>query len=215
MSLNIVLKLYLTVDFFSLIYQTISVKMGNSLKPQNKTQDVLLSEKANIVWSTIFALVALVIVAGNSLTIAAFTTRRLVRRRTHFFLISLAVADMMVGAVAIPLYIYLSLQARLQKGAVHHVFEAVDILSGLASVFTLGTISAERLFAIGWPLVHRILRKRFYFTLIGLAWSSALVISMINLLYRYKIVPYFATLDIVLTALLTSFVIICAAYIAL
>lgn len=215
MSLNIVLKLYLTVDFFSLIYQTISVKMGNSLKPQNKTQDVLLSEKANIVWSTIFALVALVIVAGNALTIAAFTTRRLVRRRTHFFLISLAVADMMVGAVAIPLYIYLSLQARLQKGAVHHVFEAVDILSGLASVFTLGTISAERLFAIGWPLVHRILRKRFYFTLIGLAWSSALVISMINLLYRYKIVPYFATLDIVLTALLTSFVIICAAYIAL
>lgn len=200
----------------SLILQIASFAMGNSLKPQNKTQDVLLSEKANIAWSTIFAIVAIVTVAGNSLTIAAFTTKRLVRRRTHFFLISLALADMMVGVVAIPLYIYLSYQtAGLQKGAVDHVFEAADILSGLASVFTLGMISTERLFAIGWPLAHRILRKRIYFGFIGLAWFSAFIISMINLLYRYKIVPYFATLDIVLTALLTSFVITCAAYIAL
>ena len=189
--------------------------MGNSLKPQNKTQDVLLSDRANIVWSTIFAIVAVVIVAGNSLAIAAFTSRRLVRRRTHFFLISLAVADMMVGAVAAPLYIYLSIQTDHRKGAVHHVFEAVDILAGLASVFTLGMISAERLFAIGWPLMHRVLRKRNYFSFIGFAWLSALLISMINLLYRYKVVPYFATIDIVLTALLTSFLITCTSYIAL
>lgn len=111
--------------------------MGNSLKPQNETEDDLLSEKANIAWSTIFALVAVIILAGNFLTVAAFTTRRLVRRRTHFFLISLAVADLMVGALVIPLYIYLSMQTDLPKGAVYHVFEAVDILAGLASVFTL------------------------------------------------------------------------------
>ena len=189
--------------------------MGNSLKPQNKTQDVSLSEKANIAWSTIFALVAVIILAGNSLTVAAFTTRRLVRRRTHFFLISLAVADLMVGALVIPLYIYLSIQTDLPKGAVHHVFEAADILAGLASVFTLAMISAERLVAVGWPLVHRMFRKRSYFNFIGLAWLFALAISVINLLYRYKIVPYFATLDIVLTALLTSIVFTCTAYIAL
>lgn len=190
--------------------------MGNSLGPQpNRTQEVDLSENANIAWSTVFAAVAVVIVAGNALTIAAFTTKRLVRRRTLFFLISLAVADMMVGAVAIPLYIYVSFPTGSQKGAVHHLYEAVDILSGLASVFTLAMISVERFFAIGWPLVHRRLRKRVYFSFIGLGWFSALTISMINLLYRYKIAPYVATLDIVLTALLTSFVITCAAYFAL
>ena len=190
--------------------------MGNSLKPQpNRTQEFVLSEKANIAWSSTFGLVAVVIVAGNALTIAAFTTKRLVRRRALLFLISLAIADMMVGAVAIPLYIYLSFHTSVQKGAVHHIYEAVDILSGLASVFTLAMISAERLFAIGWPLLHRILRKRVYFSFIGLAWFFALTISMINLLYRYKIVPYFATLDIVLTALCTSFVITCVAYIVL
>ena len=189
--------------------------MGNSLKPRNNTEDVLLSDKANIAWNTIFAVAAVIIVAGNSLTIAAFTTRRLMRRRAHFFLISLAVADMMVGAVAIPLYMYLSLRTGLQKGAVHHVFETVDILAGLTSVFTLGMISAERFFAIGWPLLHRILRKRFYFSFIGLAWFFALVISVINLLYRYKILPYFATVDIVLTSLLSSIIFTCSAYIAL
>lgn len=201
---------------FSFTQQIFSFKMGNSLKSQpNKTQEVVLSEKANIAWSTVFAMVAVVIVAGNALTIAAFTTRRLVRKRTLFFLISLAIADVMVGAVAIPLYIFLSVQTDLQKGAVHHLFEAVDILSGLASVFTLAMISVERFFAISWPLVHRRLRKRVYFGFIGLGWFSALAISMINLLYRYKIAPYVATLDIVLTALLTSFVITCAAYVAL
>lgn len=38
---------------------------------------------------------------------------------------------------------------------------------------------------------------------------------MINLFYRSKILSYFATLDIVLTALLTSSVITCTAYVAL
>lgn len=120
--------------------------MRNSLKPQlNRTQEVVLSENANIAWSSVFALVAIVIVAVNALTIMAFTT----------ILISLAIADMMVGAVAIPLYIYLTSKTGLQKGAVQNLFEAVDILWGLASVFTLAIISAERLFAFGWPLLHR------------------------------------------------------------
>lgn len=106
--------------------------MRNSLKPQlNRTQEVVLSENANIAWSSVFALVAIVIVAVNALTIMAFTT----------ILISLAIADMMVGAVAIPLYIYLTLKTGLQKGAVQNLFEAVDILWGLASVFTLTIIS--------------------------------------------------------------------------
>ena len=44
------------------------------------------------------------------------------------------------------------------------------ILSDLASVFTLAMISVERFFAIGWPLDHRRLQKRVYFSFIGLGW---------------------------------------------
>ena len=97
--------------------------MGNSLRPQlNRTQEVVLSKNANIAWSTVFSLVAIGIAVVHALTIMAFTTRRLVRRRALFFLISLAIADLMVGAVAIPLYIYLSLQTSLQKGAMDPLF---------------------------------------------------------------------------------------------
>jgi len=107
------------------------------------------------------------------------------------------------------------LKTGLQKGAVHNLLEEVDILSGLASLFTMAIISVERLFAIDWPLLHRALQKQAYFGFVALGWFSALTISMINLLYRYKIVPYFATPDIVLTTLMTSFVITCTAYVAL
>lgn len=199
--------------FYCSFFRLNSSHMASSLA--NRTQEVIFSRRANIAWSTIFGFLAVIIVAGNALTIAAFTARRLVRRRAVFFLISLAMADMMVGAVAIPLYIYLSIQKTLTKRAVHHIYEAVDILSGLASVFTLALISVERLFAIGWPLFHRTLRKRAYFYFVGLAWISALIISIIDLLYHYNIVSYLATLDIVLTALCTSFVVTCAAYLGL
>lgn len=199
--------------FYCSFFRLNSSHMASSLA--NRTQEVIFSRRANIAWSTIFGFLAVIIVAGNALTIVAFTARRLVRRRAVFFLISLAMADMMVGVVAIPLYIYLSIQKTLTKRAVHHIYEAVDILSGLASVFTLALISVERLFAIGWPLFHRTLRKRAYFYFVGLAWISALIISIIDLLYHYNIVSYLATLDIVLTALCTSFVVTCAAYLGL
>ena len=58
----------------------------------------------NIVWSLCFGLLATVIVVGNLLTIWIFLKRRL-RKRAYFLLISLAVADLLVGLLTVPLYI--------------------------------------------------------------------------------------------------------------
>ena len=185
--------------------------MGNSVTPQHKDEMSSLSHPVVITWAAVFGVVATVTVIGNALTIAVFSKKRLLRRRTHYFLISLAVADMMVGAVAIPLYIYLNVSA-LEKGTVAHVFEAIDILSGLASVFTLAMIALERLYAIGWPLQHRVISTRYYFLSIALAWVLAMAISLTNLLYRYNIAPYIATLDIVLASLVISVVVILTSY---
>lgn len=87
--------------------------MGSFLTPLlNRTQEIIFSEKEKISWSTIFGFLAVIIVAGNALAIAAFTAKRLVRKRALFFLTSLAIADMMVGAVSIRLCIYLSIKKK-------------------------------------------------------------------------------------------------------
>ena len=58
----------------------------------------------NIGWCLCFGLLATLIVVGNLLIIWIFRKRRL-RKRAHFVLISLTVADFLVGLVSVPLYI--------------------------------------------------------------------------------------------------------------
>ena len=58
----------------------------------------------NIFWSSSFGLLAVLIILGNFFTIWVFHRQRS-RKRSYFLLISLAVADLMVGLFAIPLFI--------------------------------------------------------------------------------------------------------------
>ena len=108
----------------------------------------------NIVWSLCFGLLATLIVVGNVLTILIFVKRRL-RKRTHFLLISLAVADLLVGFPIGPLFIAI----KTTFGSAWHwtrlVFKYGDIFVGLASINTLAVISLERMYAVGWPIRHR------------------------------------------------------------
>ena len=60
----------------------------------------------NIVWALSFGVMAAAVVFGNIVTIKIFLNRQL-RKRAHFLLISLAVADLLVGLLSIPLYMTL------------------------------------------------------------------------------------------------------------
>ena len=66
----------------------------------------------NIFWTLTFALTSVVIIIGNLITTVIFLKQKL-RKRPHFLLISLAIADLMVGAFAVPLYIAVGIDARL------------------------------------------------------------------------------------------------------
>ena len=86
----------------------------------------------NIVGGVCFGLFATLIVVGNVITIWIFLKQRF-RRRAHFLLISLAAADLLVGLLAVPLYIaietlwYLGRQNLLALS----VSVLTDILTGL------------------------------------------------------------------------------------
>ena len=134
----------------------------------------------------VFGLLATLIVVGNLLTIWIFLKRRL-RKRPHFLLISLAVADLLVGLITVPLYIAIHTVLYLgQPFLGGHLPELTDIFTSIASIFALAVISLERMYAIGWPFRHRTLKFRVYIFAIAIPWILAATFSSITLLVAYS-----------------------------
>ena len=97
-------------------------------------------------WSVGFVLAAFVTIVGNILTMVAFLScKKLLHIRARFFLINLAIAYLLVGAVAVPMYIVL---------LCYHL-DNVTYQSIISSIFTLTATGLERLYAFCRPLRHR------------------------------------------------------------
>ena len=123
----------------------------------------------NNLWTVVFGSTALVITIANLVTVVVFLKQKL-RKRSHFSLISLAIADLMVGALAVPLYVVVAGFQTDEKLLVVF-FRCVDIFTGLLSMFTLASISLERMHSVLWPLRHRAVTSRFYLSVVGIPCS--------------------------------------------
>lgn len=80
---------------------------------ENITQNPALfddykSPELNVPYTLMEALVAITAVIGNGLVIIVFCRERRLRRRTNYYIISLALADLMVGMFGIPFAILVS-----------------------------------------------------------------------------------------------------------
>ncbi|XP_078366262.1 adenosine receptor A1-like [Oculina patagonica] len=166
----------------------------------------------NIFWTVTFGLTAIVVTAGNLVTIGIFLKRNL-RERPHFLLISLAIADMLVGAVSVPLYIAIGIHPN--KLLLILSFQCVDIFTGVISIFTLASISLERMHAIVWPLRHRTLTSRFYTCAIGIPWIVGLLGILARVLLHFYIISTLTFFVIVNTSLSTPLVFTSVAYVVI
>ena len=136
----------------------------------------------NIFWSSAFGLLAVLIILGNFFTIWVFHRQRS-RKRSYFLLISLAVADLMVGLFAIPLFIKGSSTEHSYLWRL--VSKSFEAFTGLTSIYTLAVISLERMFATVCPLRHRTLTSRNYICAVAIPWVTAAVfIAVLNLYFN-------------------------------
>ncbi|XP_078364495.1 histamine H2 receptor-like [Oculina patagonica] len=167
----------------------------------------------NIVWSLCFGLLATLTVVGNFLTITIFLKRRL-RKRAHFLLINLAVVDLLVGLLTVPLYMAISTLLYLGRPdqLVWSVYEYTDILTGITSIYTLAVISLERMYAIGWPLRHRTLNLRVYTLAIVTPWILAAVLTSLQLMVFFNVITRESLLFPVILFQSTPLLIMCTAY---
>ena len=170
-----------------------------------------------VTWFVLFSCLSLLTIIGNSLSIAVFlNSSRLRRMRTSILLMNLAVADLLVGAVVVPMFMVylwpLCALARDPKFKSAHV--AVDLLTGFASLFSLPFIGVERMFSVFWPHRHRVIGKLPYAAAVFFCWLLSSLQVLLHLLKTHKIIEFGVFYYTIMCALSVVLVVMLAAYTA-
>ncbi|XP_017119194.1 5-hydroxytryptamine receptor 1A-alpha [Drosophila elegans] len=150
--------------------------------------DLVLSWQG-IILIAVFATFIVVTVIGNTLVILAILTTRRLRTITNCFVMSLAVADLLVGIFVMPPAVAVHLTGSWQLGWVLcDIWISLDVLLCTASILSLCAISVDRYLAVTRPLTYSRKRrsKRLALIMILIVWLLALAITCPPILGWYE-----------------------------
>ena len=173
-----------------------------------------------ILFTSAFTVETLIIIIGNTLTIFVFWTHRFHLKQTYFPLLNLAIADLLVGVTEstvlsnkkIPNLIT-EAKRKESRGANLTSARAFQVLGFTTSVFFLALIALERVFAVLWPLRHRVTSTRAYVYGVVMVWAAGLSMAAIStLLPTYYPEVSRVPAVIVHSCLFISLLVICASY---
>lgn len=137
------------------------------------------------------AVLIVIALAGNVLVCAAFCHYKRLRTVPNYFIVSLAVSDIMVAGLSMPLWLsfevteWQNLPLWVDDLALSHFWECIDMLAAISSIANLTAISLDRFFGIVAPLQHRTrMTPLVALMMIAFAWSYALIISLCYFIKR-------------------------------
>ena len=167
----------------------------SSLNNSFSAMDEMLSEAQVIAWSCALASEIVVIFLGNLLTIVLFIFNKKLRNKKSLYLVmNMAFADLVLGGASLPLFVYFTAtRSRLYFTEFPTFLQIIFTVSSMASFTTAALISAERFYAVFWPLRHRTLSTREYKLVILMAWTLGILFSTVYiLLFRLSPRAFFA-----------------------
>uniref|UniRef100_A0A3B5LN41 Muscarinic acetylcholine receptor n=1 Tax=Xiphophorus couchianus TaxID=32473 RepID=A0A3B5LN41_9TELE len=217
---------YLHPNTFSGAYSQSSAHHKNlNFTPQPENQTTALDPLGgHPVWQVVLIVLltgslSLVTIVGNILVVVSFKVNRQLKTVNNYFLLSLAVADLIIGVISMNLYtVYLIMGYWALGTWACDLWLAIDYVASNASVMNLLVISFDRYFSITRPLTYRAKRttKRAGI-MIGLAWLVSLVLwAPAILLWQYfvgkRMVPHNQCYIQFLTEPITTFCTAMAAF---
>lgn len=135
------------------------------------------------VLGTLSALVSLITLGGNVLVVIAFFVERSLRTATNYFIASLAVTDLLIGAFSMNLFTLYLLLGYWPLGQLFcDLWLSLDYTACLVSQYTVLLITVDRFCSVTIPARYRNWRsERKIRVMIGLIWvlSSILFFSII------------------------------------
>lgn len=110
----------------------------------------------NIVTGCVLSVFSLVTIVGNILVITAVSRELYLRTMTNYLIVSLAVADLMVGGIVMPFSISLEItnQYWFYGSEWCDLWHSFDVLASTASILNLCVISLDRYWAITDPIAY-------------------------------------------------------------
>uniref|UniRef100_A0A0K0EX74 Dopamine receptor 4 (inferred by orthology to a C. elegans protein) n=1 Tax=Strongyloides venezuelensis TaxID=75913 RepID=A0A0K0EX74_STRVS len=198
-------------DTSNLLNESIYSKLSNNLiqSKNNFLNDVVLTTiKTNIdnvvknntflnsCWKVALALLlsffCIMTISGNCLVVLAVCTKKYLRNPTGFLIVSLAIADLIVGLVVMPLNSLFEVTNHvwLLGLPMCDLFHAFDILASTSSIWSLCVISLDRYMAGQDPIGYRdkVSKKKILIT-IGLVWMVSACLSFPAIIWWRKASP--------------------------
>ena len=122
-----------------------------------------------IVSCTFYVIIAFLAVLGNGLVVGSFIRHSRLRTITNYFVVSLSVADILVGIISIPIWISMLLYSS-GGPTIQTVYYVLDLFAGSCSILHLVAISLERYFAVVYPIRHRNTSAKVYYIFLVAVW---------------------------------------------
>lgn len=129
-------------------------------------------------------------IAGNILVILSVVCNRHLRTPTNYFIINLAIADLLLSTTVLPVSATLEILNYWVFGRIFcDIWAAVDVLCCTASIMSLCVISIDRYIGVSHPLQYPgiVTEKRALLAMLGV-WALSVVIS-IGPLFGWKQPP--------------------------
>ena len=152
-----------------------------------------LSKTESMIWCSVFSVASVLFVIGNLFTIIPFKSNKRFRKRSLLFVINMAFADLILGTLALPMSIYITISMKNYQHWMGNVDSlwTVPYFSITTYTFSLMVslnfavlISCERFYAIYWPFKHRTITVRTYNIFIFMVWLLSLLFDTSSVYLR-------------------------------